>query len=74
MKIKEITCQHRRDFTAIYVCEGCGHEEKGSGYDDNYFHTIVIPDKRCAACGKIGREVGADYRPLQPKYAEGQQV
>lgn len=26
MKIKEIISQNRRDFTAIYQCEHCGHE------------------------------------------------
>lgn len=30
MKIKEITSQNRRDFYAIYECEGCSNEENGS--------------------------------------------
>ena len=65
MKIKNIISQHRRDFTAIYECEHCSHEHKGSGYDDQYFHQTVIPDKKCPDCGKTA---GEEYRPLAPKY------
>jgi len=65
MKIKEITRQHRRDFWAIYECEHCGHEEKGSGYDDANFHENVIPDMKCSNCGNKAKE---NYRPLAPKY------
>jgi transcription elongation factor Elf1 len=66
MKIKKITSQHRRDFYAIYECEHCGHEENGSGYDDDNFHRNVIPDMACEKCGK---KAGEDYRPLATKYA-----
>jgi len=67
MKIKTITNQNRRDFSAIYVCEHCGHEESGGGYDDTYFHSTVIPNMKCSACGLVA---GSDYRPLAPKYAD----
>ena len=65
MKIKEIINQHRRDFHAIYICEHCGHEENGSGYDDSNFHQNVIPAKKCKKCGEKAPE---NYRPLAPKY------
>jgi len=65
MKIKQITDQNRRDFSAIYVCEHCGVEEKGSGYDDDNFHRNVIPNKVCKSCGKKAAE---DYCPLGTKY------
>jgi len=74
MKIKEITSQHRRDFQAVYECEGCGETAKGSGYDDANFHQNVIPEMRCGKCGKTGVELGADYRPLTTKYPEGMQI
>ena len=74
MKIKEITYQHRRDFEAIYVCEGCGTEINGRGYDDANFHENVIPSMRCPKCGKTSEECGADYRPLTTKYPEGFQI
>lgn len=74
MKIKQITYQHRRDFTAIYECEGCGHEIKGSGYDDRNFHENVIPDMKCPNCNKTGKKLNINYRPLATKYPEGYQI
>ena len=71
MKIKKITWQHRRDFEAIYVCEHCGYEKDGGGYDDSNYHNNVIPKMKCSDCGKQADET---YRPLTTKYAEGFQV
>jgi len=68
MKIKEILSQNRRDFTAIYICEHCGHKEEGYGYDDTYFHQQVIPKMICIKCGKIASD---NYRPLTTKYSDG---
>ena len=74
MKIKKITHQNRRDFTAIYVCEGCEHEIEAGGYDDTNFHHNVIPKMKCENCGKTSAECGVDYRPLTTKYPDGFQV
>jgi heterodisulfide reductase subunit A-like polyferredoxin len=74
MKIKSIEDQTRRDFYAIYECEGCGATYKDLGYDDANFHQNVIPSMRCKKCGKTSAECGADYRPLTTKYPEGYQV
>ena len=72
MKIKEITKQHRRDFWAIYECEHCGYiSDEKTGYDDNYFHTVGIPQMKCPKCEK---KADKRYRPLQPKYPEGFQI
>jgi len=57
MKIKEIIFQNRRDFKAMYICEHCGNEEEGRGYDDDYFHNNVIPNMKCKKCGEIGGEI-----------------
>jgi len=65
MKIKKIVGQHRRDFTAIYVCEHCGYEEASPGYDDEYFHKSVIP---AMVCKKCKQKADSQYRPLAPKY------
>ena len=65
VKIKTIISQTRRDFYAIYECEHCGHEKKGSGYDDANFHQNVIPDMICPECNK---KASKDYRPLATKY------
>lgn len=71
MKIKEITSQSRRDFSAVYHCEHCGHEKRGSGYDDANFHQNVIPAMKCEECGKAASE---GYRPLATKYPAGMVV
>ena len=68
MKIKKILFQHRRDFTAVYECEHCGHEKQASGYDDTFFHHTVIPSMVCEKCGKKG---GTNYRPLSTRYPDG---
>ncbi len=64
MRIKEKIDQHRRDFMAIYVCEHCGYEIKGSGYDDANFHENVIPNIKCPQCGKSSDKVSS--RPDVP--------
>ena len=74
MKIQKICTQYRRDFVAIFECEGCGAAEKRNGYDDTHFHTEVIPTIACPECGKTGAECGAEYRPLSTKYPDGMQV
>ena len=66
MKIKKILSQRRRDFTAIYECEHCGHEQQSGGYDDTYFHQNVIHSMECAKCGETAPD---DYRGLAPKYS-----
>jgi len=66
MKIKIIESMIRRDFSAIYVCGHCGNEEKGYGYDDEYFHHHVIPEMKCKKCGMIE---GKDYDPRKTKYS-----
>lgn len=71
MKIKQIISQSRRDFTAIYECEHCGHEHKGTGYDDSNFHQNVIPDMGCPKCGE---KAPSDYRALTTKYPDGVQL
>lgn len=67
MKIQKITSQNRRDFCAVYECEHCGSTKKGSGYDDAYFHKVVIPKMKCSECDKIA---GDDFRPMATKYPD----
>lgn len=71
MKIESMISQHRRDFTAIFICEHCGDKVKRNGYDDAYFHTQVIPQLKCMACDKVSP---ANYVPQPTKYPEGQHV
>lgn len=72
MKIKKIVRQHRRDFVAIYICESCGHEHEGNGYDDANFHSNVIPKMECQACFATSPE--QTYAPRGTKYPEWKQV
>lgn len=71
MKIKEITHQNRRDFTAIYECENCDHEYTARGYDDDNFHENVIPKIRCPKCDKRAPD---SYHALVTRYPEGHQI
>ena len=71
MKIRDILSQNRRDFTAIYVCEHCGHAERSWGYDDGNFHQNVIPAMKCAECGKTAAD---NYRPIATKYHDSETV
>lgn len=74
MKIKTITNQSRRDLYGIMVCEGCGHEQKFVGYDDNNYHRNVVPRIECKSCGKSAEQMGVDVRPLTPRYLPDQVV
>jgi hypothetical protein len=52
MKIKKIIWQHRRDFTAIYICEHCDQEQTAGGYDDLHFHHRALPRTLCSYCAR----------------------
>jgi len=72
MKIQEIKSQSRRDFTALMVCEHCKNNQLlEGGYDDDFFHTEVIPNIKCKKCAKTS---GDDYIPRATKYPDGQVV
>ena len=71
MKIKSILDQSRRDFKAVYVCEHCGAEHVGRGYDDRHFHDNVIPKMVCDLCNQTAPD---NYRALTTKYPDGEQV
>jgi hypothetical protein len=52
MRVRQITSQHRFDFSAIMICEHCGHTaELKTGYNDEYYNQHVIPSMLCAECG-----------------------
>lgn len=74
MKIKRVLSQHRRDFTAIYECEGCGATIEGRGYDDRNFHDNVIPKMKCESCGKSRNDLGIQGEYTETKYPDGFQV
>ena len=64
MRIKTRISQYRRDFTADYECESCGHVQRGYGYDDANFHTYVIPAMKCIGCGATA--TGPSSHPIIP--------
>ncbi len=68
MFIKTITDQNRRDFKAVYKCEGCGAETLGSGYDDRNFHDSVLPDRKCPSCNQSRNDMGLVQPLSQTKY------
>lgn len=67
MKIQKILSQNRRDFTAIYECQPCGHTQEGYGYDDANFHNEVIPNMECKACGATSQGVATSSASI-PDY------
>lgn len=68
MKITTIDTQSRRDLYGKMTCEGCGHEQKFVGYDDDNYHRNVVPNVPCKSCGKSSKDLGAVSVPLTPKY------
>lgn len=74
MKITAITSQSRRDIYGMMQCEGCGHEQKFVGYDDDNYHRNVVPTVVCKSCGKSAKDLGAETRPLGTKYPAHQVV
>ena len=53
MTIVKILSQHRNDFSATIECEHCGSRRHlTTGYDDNNYHTNVMPAMCCKFCGK----------------------
>lgn len=72
MRILKIISQHRRDFTAILICEHCDHKQDlKNGYDDDNYHRNMIPTIKCTSCGKTASE---DYQPQATKYPDGKSV
>lgn len=74
MKIKTVLRQHRRDFHALYECEGCGIIVNGVGYDDTNFHQNVVPAMKCQSCGKSALELGVKIEPRGTKYPDHVQL
>lgn len=60
IEIPKTRQQFRRDFTADYMCEGCGHIKKYSGYDDENFHINVVPKVKCEKCGESTKSLGKE--------------
>ena len=82
-----LTIKQIEDYVGKEVAEKIQNEEgkvwdgdvvKKNGYDDGYFHTVVIPDMKCDKCGKSvsanESELNEEYRPLTTKYPDGFQV
>ncbi len=72
MYLTRKTSQHRRDFNAKMACEFCDAPEVDleGGYDDEYYHSTVIPSIVCASCGHAGNEK-ADGPRSHPDVPEG---
>lgn len=75
MKITKMINQHRRDFTAEITCENCNNKQiLDSGYDDDYYHTKVLPNMKCASCNESTISINAPIEPQATKYPEGFQI
>lgn len=75
MKITKMVSQNRRDFTAEMTCESCGEKEiNKSGYDDNYYHTEVVPNMKCKKCGESAISSNSKIEPQSTKYPDGETI
>lgn len=75
MFIQKIVSQHRSDFVAIMECEHCSDTPRlTSGYDDDFYHAMVIPAMVCKSCKK--NRSGAVIEPptTQTKHTESTNV
>ena len=53
MKIKKIISCLGNDYSAVMVCEHCGHEcIDEHGYNDSFYHNKIIPNMICLNCHK----------------------
>lgn len=69
MYLKEKTWQSRRDFHGLFECESCQQEtERRNCYDDEYFHSVVIPNWDCPTCGEVSPEDGKRTAPSVPAW------
>lgn len=57
MKIFKIDRQSRNDLYGILECEFCQEKQKFQGYDDDYYHNMVMSNIRCKSCGKNSNDV-----------------
>jgi C4-type Zn-finger protein len=68
MFIQKVLTQYNNDFTATMECEHCGSTEHlGYGYNDEFFHSKVIPAIMCNICGKSSNDVEIDVDILGEK-------
>ncbi len=75
MELIKKTNQYRRDFDGILKCQFCGHEEVlNGGYDDNYYHTEVIPSFVCTQCNKSTISEKDAIQEVTLKYPEDIQL
>lgn len=63
MKIIKKTYTFKRHFEADMKCEFCGRVERGVwGYDDLYFHHVLVPNMHCTNCGKVSGKATSQPR------------
>ncbi|QMW06391.1 hypothetical protein [Spirosoma foliorum] len=69
MKILKTFNWLRRDFSATFECEACGHQQTdNSCYDDANFYINVIPDMKCEKCGESTNSQGLTPYAVTPRY------
>ena len=59
MRIKTVTKTFKAHCEVIYLCEHCGHKEKGLAFYTANFHENKLPFMQCTACKKTRREMDA---------------
>lgn len=57
MKVDRKLSRFNRTYLATFVCEGCGHEQEGTGENNDYWNLHDLPLMRCQRCGRDRMEI-----------------
>lgn len=64
MKVAKIIARNRKQLNVRFECEHCGLIFIGTGRDNEYFHSVVVPSMSCGQCGKTA---GPGFVPMKPE-------
>lgn len=57
MRVAKVIAKDNERLNVRFECEHCGYMFIGTGVDDKYFHSIVVPGLSCESCGRTaGRQ------------------
>jgi len=58
MQVAKVITRQGKKLNVRFECEHCGYMFVGTGVDDEYFHSIVVPGLSCESCGRTAARRG----------------